>query len=949
MNWGEFRQKKHAKCYSDAALLILRVGRRDAGQVRRRWHRLAQWILGGTNDMAEILIILLLVAVVVLFSKHSTLTKRTERLERMVQRLVAGGQSTDPEPQDRAAPEPAATPSPAGQPDKAAPQPVAAKVQQAQVKSDDPAPRETESYVFSARRLGAALGWAQQNWFYLVAAASLGLAGVFFVQYGIENGYLSPPVRVLFALGFGAILIAFGEYLRRRGGDGADDLFAYLPSTFAAGGLVSLFAAFVSAHVLYRLIGPTPALAGLTAVAALAMLIGWFYGPLLAAMGILAGMMAPFLVDGDPSAGWMLYYYFALIAVAAMAVDALRRWAWLSGFAAILAFLAAGMVFSASEAGLHFLIFALILTTAAVVIPERRLIPQHEGAMVVEDVFRLGAEKRIASQFPTRFAAAVLTGATVVVFWVQGGAVSMFWPGFVGLLILLAMTTAWMRAATALADLSLVPLAGLAGLVTAEAGLHRVIWQGWTDAAQRLPETDPPLTVLILLGVAVVVSLVLAWRSARGAPYPVAWAIAAAAFTPLMAVVLEMLWAPSPVIGDLKWAVYVIAAAAVMVGLAERFVRRDGDARQRPALFTLSALTLIALALMVALTASALTVALAVMVPAAVMLDRRYNMPYLALFVMAGTVVVGWRLVIDPGLNWAIDAPLAELILTNGATLVLLGLSWLALRPGARIKSFALVDTVLWTGLAVFASVLIWRLIDLLAPNHNDSTAMVSLMALVWLVSAANQLWRLRSGGIARWIRIVLAVFYGGTGLVLVLVTMTILNPLTGYGGPVFGPYIIDTLFVSFALTAALFLAVAIRFDHLAKLLRYGFAGFGGLLAAMYVGFEIRRLARGNDLSVTGVTDGELYAYTVAMLVISTSLLFYAFWRHSKWLRKLALVGIGLTVAKVFLIDVSGLTGLTRVFSFLVLGLSLAGLAWLDRWFGARDAPSPRETDEKAG
>jgi len=37
-------------------------------------------------------------------------------------------------------------------------------------------------------------------------------------------------------------------------------------------------------------------------------------------------------------------------------------------------------------------------------------------------------------------------------------------------------------------------------------------------------------------------------------------------------------------------------------------------------------------------------------------------------------------------------------------------------------------------------------------------------------------------------------------------------------------------------------------------------------------------------------------------------------------------------VAKVFLLDASGLTGLTRVVSFAGLGLSLAGLAWLNRW-----------------
>ena len=70
------------------------------------------------------------------------------------------------------------------------------------------------------------------------------------------------------------------------------------------------------------------------------------------------------------------------------------------------------------------------------------------------------------------------------------------------------------------------------------------------------------------------------------------------------------------------------------------------------------------------------------------------------------------------------------------------------------------------------------------------------------------------------------------------------------------------------------------------------------------------------------------------MLIASTGLLFYASYSHSNWFRKLALAGIGLTVAKEFLIDVSGLTGLTRVFSFLILGLAVAALAWQNRWFG---------------
>jgi len=110
-------------------------------------------------------------------------------------------------------------------------------------------------------------------------------------------------------------------------------------------------------------------------------------------------------------------------------------------------------------------------------------------------------------------------------------------------------------------------------------------------------------------------------------------------------------------------------------------------------------------------------------------------------------------------------------------------------------------------------------------------------------------------------------------------------------------------------------------------------AGYGlaGLYGATYLIYETRRLFRGDDLSVGGVTDGELYAYTVSMLVTSIVLLLLAYKQRSVSLRKLAMAGVGLTIAKVFLVDMSGLSGLTRVFSFMGLGLALLGLTWLNR------------------
>ena len=161
-------------------------------------------------------------------------------------------------------------------------------------------------------------------------------------------------------------------------------------------------------------------------------------------------------------------------------------------------------------------------------------------------------------------------------------------------------------------------------------------------------------------------------------------------------------------------------------------------------------------------------------------------------------------------------------------------------------------------------------------------------------------------------------------------------NPLFGLMGPpeglVRGPLVADTLLVAYAAPGALLIWTSLRLGHIHRWLRLALSGIGVALVALCAALEIRRFWRGDDLSVYGVTQAELYSYTVAMMIVGAALLYQAIARRSQLLRRIAMGVIGLTIAKVFLIDASGLSGLTRVFSFLALGLSLAGLAWLNRW-----------------
>ena len=98
-------------------------------------------------------------------------------------------------------------------------------------------------------------------------------------------------------------------------------------------------------------------------------------------------------------------------------------------------------------------------------------------------------------------------------------------------------------------------------------------------------------------------------------------------------------------------------------------------------------------------------------------------------------------------------------------------------------------------------------------------------------------------------------------------------------------------------------------------------------------------------MAVPGVGQAELYSYTIALLALGATLFYQSLARQSAMLRRAGLLVIGLAVAKVFLVDISGLGGLIRVFSLLLLGGALAGLAWLNRW-AIRN--SNQETDQPA-
>lgn len=886
--------------------------------------------------MDEVLVLLVLaviavpVSIIVLFLQTASLRNRVALLERALAQAGRDALAAV------AAPPMAKPPAPVPAPIVAAPvtaAPVAASVAAAPSPWDAAAKRAAPAQAATWQAapvpagptvldiwLTRAQAWLRENWVFAVAGVSLALAGIFLAQYGAERGLLPPALRVASAGVFGLALIAAGEGLRRRWGDNPTSATAFLPQIFSGAGLVSVFAALLAARQLYGLIGPEITFAGLALTAAGAIVLGWVNGPALVALGLAGAVLAPFVVGGNSDSADWLFAYFALIGAVGLAVDTWRRWGWVSVLSLALAAGAGGLLWLA-DSGLHagFLLELAALALLAVMVPARGVLPDHKGAGLI--ALTQGARP----EFPALLAmgAVAVASAVAALLPVADGVAVLPYAILAGLALYLTLAC---DDAPALQDVALLPAAGFVVRLATDHDAAALF------ARLRAPEVPPPLTVSLLLATLAVMALALAWRSTKGGAAALVMAGAAAAGLPVAGLVLDRVWHPAAVLGGYEWALHLLALAGLATWLAQHFGRVLADPR-RAAYFVLAAFALIALALFSVTTKAALNLSLAALVVAAAALDRRYRLPEMAWAVQAGVLVLGWRLVADPGIAWALEAPALPVALAHIGPLAGIAAALWLLRDMGRDFARSFLESGGIGALAISADVVLVRQFTPLELGNQIWLSVA--LAYPWLVSGLVQAYRARLPSPLRPVRYGLAML-GGLFAALAQAFALFMNPLSAWGDRVAGPMLLDTLLITYALPGLTLILGRRWLGHLPRGVQKALMVTGTGLLAIYTALEIRRFWQGDDLSGAGTSQPELYSYTLALLVAGAAVLWQALRRGDDMLRKMAMGLIGLTAAKVFLIDAAGLTGLMRVFSFLALGLALAGLAALNRWAVAR-------------
>ncbi|MBV8507708.1 MAG: DUF2339 domain-containing protein, partial [Alphaproteobacteria bacterium] len=170
------------------------------------------------------------------------------------------------------------------------------------------------------------------------------------------------------------------------------------------------------------------------------------------------------------------------------------------------------------------------------------------------------------------------------------------------------------------------------------------------------------------------------------------------------------------------------------------------------------------------------------------------------------------------------------------------------------------------------------------------------------------------------------------------------LNPLMPFfGSPVEGWFVFDSLFLAYAIPAALYAGIGFyrlgprALWQAALVLAAGFA-------FLWVTLEVRHFFHGDRLNQGSTGEAEWYAYSAAWLAFAATGLWAALKWRSPWLRRTSLLGLGLVVGKVFLSDMADLSGALRALSFIGLGAVLVGIGYAHRRLGPLQQPNPEST-----
>lgn len=782
------------------------------------------------------------------------------------------------------------------------------------------------------------------RWAVWLGAGTVALAAVFLVRYSIEQGLLGPTVRIALGLLLGLVLLAGAEWARRF--EPAVPLLndvprARLPAALAAAGVVALYASVYAGFELYDLVSPGIAFAAMGAIAALSLGLALLHGSLLAVVGQIGAYAVPMLVAGpEPSAAGLFIYLF-VVTTGVVALARYRNRGW-TGWIAVVAIAAWTLLwlaggYSAGDAlpvGLFLLaVSALFATVLAGPLGMRGWRPDDPGPVAL-GVFVVLAGLLVGRDgYGTTALIAFATIAAITLIrmrWREDAIGIEYMP----LVVTLLLVAAWPMPATVERPEALGVVEGVAaGFASAPVvppSLQRFV--GWC------------IGFGLIFGAAGAVGL---W----GAQRPWRWAALGVA-APVVLFALAY-WKVTALDTSLPWLAAALGLALAFLGMAVWLARyRDVPGLDGAlAAYAVGVTAAVTLACVTTFRAGWLTVALAVELPALAWIYRQLPLRALRHVALALAGVAIARLLLNPEVaayELGTTPVLNPLLYTYGLPAVAFALAaWLFARDGRDLTVEVLEGGAIAFVLALASLQIRHATCGGTLTCDSSGLAESAALTLTW-GSIGWVLYRVRDRYASRALRWGGALVGIGALLFLVLGNLLLANPLfwpTEVGRlPVLN--LLGLAYLAPALLALLYLWTAQRRGN--RRIANAASVIALVLGLVYLSLEVRRAFVGSAMDSAPISDGEYYAYSAVWLLYGAGLLGLGIWFRQQGLRYASLAILGLTIAKVFLLDMAELSGLLRALSFLGLGLALLALGWIYQRFVFPPRRAPATTQVSA-
>jgi uncharacterized membrane protein len=162
-----------------------------------------------------------------------------------------------------------------------------------------------------------------------IAGIALALAGVFFLRYSIDHGWLSPAIRMSIGVLVGIALLGGSEVPAAR-------RYGITVNALTGAGIAILFSTLFAAHALWQLIGATVTFALLVLVTATAVMLSIRRASIyIALLGLLGGFATPALVSTGQDNPIGLFGYLMLLNAGLAWVAHKKRWPLLTALSLV--------------------------------------------------------------------------------------------------------------------------------------------------------------------------------------------------------------------------------------------------------------------------------------------------------------------------------------------------------------------------------------------------------------------------------------------------------------------------------------------------------------------------------------------------------------------------------------------------------------------------------------